>query len=340
MKITIGIIARNEAKGIEATIEALSRQSLLKRGNAFDVVVVANGCSDDTVVVSRAAFAACFNNSHVTSRVHETDKAGKSRSWNLLIHEVADQATDIYVLLDADITFANGDALSTVIDTLVATPRAIVCSGWGLKDIANKPKKSLIDKLSLRISADGEMLNSISGGLYAGRGPELRQIWLPEPTPGEDGFLNAMVHTNRFLDAPDIHRVCRAPSVTHFFEAHSVTGYVKHETRMMVGTAINRWLFEHFMALGHSVDAGRMIQQYNQDRPGWVNHIVRERVKASGKLAIPLAIPMRRLYLPTGTSFAKALLIYPPAVLATAFNLVPYVKANSVLTQKDAAGFW
>ena len=54
--IDIGIFAHNEAGGIAAMLGELARQDLFcAPGRSVRVHLLANGCSDDTVAVARAA---------------------------------------------------------------------------------------------------------------------------------------------------------------------------------------------------------------------------------------------------------------------------------------------
>src|SRR5438874_6045172 len=55
--ISIGILAHNEAGAIGATLESLLEQSLLSRDPGdyrVEIVVVPNGCSDNTIAVAAA----------------------------------------------------------------------------------------------------------------------------------------------------------------------------------------------------------------------------------------------------------------------------------------------
>ncbi|MES2290524.1 MAG: glycosyltransferase family A protein [Pseudomonadota bacterium] len=339
MKITIGIIARNEASCIADMISSLRLQDIMARDFEFDVVVVANGCTDNTAEVARAAFHA-FDDTSVSCKVFETEIGGKSRSWNLLVHEYTDDTSDIYVFLDADVELCGTWALSQVVDGLIANPKARVCSGRALKDIAKKPHKNIVDRFSLKVSSDTANRNAIAGGLYAGWAKILKAIWLPEPTPGEDGFLNAMVQTTRFMEEPDFESVCQPERITHYFESHTVKGFFRHETRMLVGTAINTWLFEYFMAQPKGTDAGQLIRAYNSQTPGWVGKVVRERIDERGWFAIPLRIPSHRLSMTNAMPIRQRLRRYPIAVAATILNFVPYVHANRVLKGRNAASYW
>ncbi|MBR2173616.1 hypothetical protein [Sphingopyxis sp.] len=54
MKIAICVIARNEEGSIGPLIAQLARQSLLAQPYAFQILILANACSDDTAGMARA----------------------------------------------------------------------------------------------------------------------------------------------------------------------------------------------------------------------------------------------------------------------------------------------
>lgn len=116
--ISVIIPAHNESEVIARTLRALAGSA-----GALDIVVVANGCSDDTAARARAFDGV---------RVIETPVAGKPHALNL-----GDQASRFFprIYADADVTIARGavEALAARLtrgDVLAAAPRpAIDLSG-------------------------------------------------------------------------------------------------------------------------------------------------------------------------------------------------------------------
>src|SRR3954454_12193945 len=114
--ISVVIPAHNESAVIARTLRALTGQGG-GLASALDIVVVANGCSDDTAQIARAFGAGV--------RVIETDIAGKPHALNL-----GDQASSAFprIYADADVTIAPGalEALAARLtrgDVLAAAPR-------------------------------------------------------------------------------------------------------------------------------------------------------------------------------------------------------------------------
>ncbi len=298
-----------------------------------------NACTDNTAQVSRDALDAHLGASGARLDVVETPLPGKSRAWNLMVHELAEPDTEFLVFVDADIVFAYDDAISDMIAVLERNAGALVCAGWPQKDIANKPRKSLIDRFSLAVSRHGTYEHAICGQLYVARASALRDIWLPVPTPGEDGFLNAMVQTNGFSEAAVPMRVRRGPRVTHFFEAISLGGYFKHERRMLVGTAVNTWLFEHFMAQHSCEPVGPQVRARNTEAADWVQQVVSGHT--TGKFwVLPTRLLTWRFDNIREAAWPVFLRRAPFSFAASLLNLVPAINANRALKRTGSSSIW
>lgn len=124
--VSVVVPAHDEARTIEATLEALRRSA---HREVLDVVVVANGCTDDTAAVARAAGA----------RVVELSTPSKAAA--LRAGDQAAAGTFPRIYLDADIRLAPGtlDALADVLRTeaaVVSSPRIVfdtASSSWPVR---------------------------------------------------------------------------------------------------------------------------------------------------------------------------------------------------------------
>jgi glycosyltransferase involved in cell wall biosynthesis len=340
LKLSICVIARNERDVIGRLAAQLANQTLFASPNRFEVVVVANGCTDDTASVAGTAFRAAFKR-HPTTKllIHDTPLGGKARSWNLAVHELLDAASDIAIFVDADIELVDDRVLEEVVTQLVETPSLLAVSGQPVKDIAKKSRKSLVDRFSLIVSEHSVTSHAINGSLYAARMAELRKIWLPIPTPGEDGLLSAMIHTDGFSRLPNIGLIAQVPRPTHYFEAHSITGFFRHETRMTVGTIINGWICEFLWSGVHSEHVGQFIRDQNERDPQWVGRLVESRV-AGKNLVLPPRLLTWRLHNLRGVSFGSLLVRLPFSVAASLLGLWPGLRANRILKRQNAADYW
>lgn len=339
MLVSLCIIAMNEGDTIAGLINSVAQQTLLSDDFEFEFVIVSNGSTDNTVLIARDALEDSFGKSDVRCQVHDIGIAGKARSWNLAVHSLLDPTAQIMLFMDADIDLIDENVMSDMVNKLMADESLSAVSGWPVKDIAQKAKKSLIDNFSLKISSQTTPLHSINGSLYVGRAEVFRKIWLPIPTPGEDGFLSAMLHTEGFSQSAAMDCVQRMDRPTHYFEAHSISGFFVHEQRMTVGTTVNGWICEKFWARKSTNHVGPIIYDLNENDPEWVDKLVSEKV--AGKLwALPPRLLTWRLYNLRHIGFIQAIKRAPFSILATLLNIWPCVLANRALKRRGSANIW
>lgn len=339
MSIAVCILAKDEGAVIAQTLAYLAEQSFIVKGDQHvDIHLVANGCTDHTVSAGQQA-AHNFAGTLARLHIHDLQPGGKSRAWNTAVHELIDPSVRIVVFVDADITFAHNAVIENLISELNSSPGVEVCSGFPVKDLSTKRVKSPLDIFSLAISSRTRHVGVINGSLYAGRAECLRSIWLPNETPGEDGFLNAMVATRGFTQAAEPKSVKMADTPTHYYQAHSPLQFVDHERRMIVGTVINRWIFEYLWGLELRMPAGRLIAEWNRDDPQWVENIIRQRRDGRAWL-IPNAITFGRLQSNKSVPIWKRVAGFPLALAATLLTLPPAIRANRRLKALGAGRSW
>lgn len=339
MRVTIGILARNEGESIGVMLADLARQTVFSRPDQFEIVVYANDCSDDTAERARAALRVSFAGTAVANRVIVTPEGGKTRAWNSLVHSHADPQTDLFVFCDGDIAFARTDAIAQMVGMWEGDEVARAVTGNVVKDLHRKPNKTLLDRVSLGLSRDARLPNALNGSLYVLGADEARKIWLPVPLPGEDGFLSAMIKTDGFTQPPIEERVISPATPTHYYEAHSLAGYFRHEKRITMGTVINGWIFEDLWSRKLTQHAGSLIRRLNEEDPHWIAALMREKMAGRrwvvpGRLLTGRLAPLRKLRM------GEAAVRLPLALMATGLNLVPSITANRELKKDQAAGFW
>lgn len=338
--ITIAIIARNEEANIGATITSLAGQDLFAAGRpAPELIVLANGCTDRTVQVAEEAIARHLSGRLSRSQVVDTPIGGKSRAWNMVVHEVASPDTEVFLFLDADIELAGPEVCREMIDKLLADGTAVACTGHPMKQIARNRRKSAVERLSLEVSEINRHDRAISGQLYCAKAAAIREIWLPVPTPGEDGFLNAMVQTCGFSQPLDCARVTQMGQVTHYYHPTPLSRVFAHEQRMVIGTTVNMWLFEHLMELRPNEPVGSLIGRRNAAEPDWVRQLVSRRA-ASGGWVVPRKLLFWRMPAVDRRPRLQDLPRLAVGLIATAFSLAVAVAANARLKQGSAAGYW
>jgi glycosyltransferase involved in cell wall biosynthesis len=339
VKIACCILAKNEAKSIAGLLGELARQSLFRNGRAeISVHVVPNGCTDETAAVARGC-AAIFNGTGASLHVHELEIGGKSRAWNRAVHDLVDRSVEYLVFVDADIIFIDEEVIDELLAALQAQPDAEICSGYPLKEVSAKSRKSPVDVFSLAVSERSQQPGVVNGQLYVARVSALQEIWLPDETPGEDGFLNAMVTTHGFTMEPVPGKVIGSRRPTHYYRTHRAFGFFPHERRMIVGTLINIWIFEYLWSLHLTSPAGHLIRQWNESDPEWVERLIRERT-ASRSWLVPKSILLGRFTESSSKPWWKRGVDLVLAIAATIVTIPPAIAANAKLKQRGSASTW
>lgn len=344
MKISVGILAYNEADCIEETIRSLLAQSVFQHpylNYTFEIIVVPNGCTDDTSSVSYQALielTSSIPDSYLSWQVREVVQAGKPNAWNCFVHEFSDPSADYLILMDADIQFLEPDTLDSLVQSLENDLEAQVAVDTLVKDVALKPSKSLMDRLSLSISkVSGAGSVWISGQLYCGRGALLRRIWMPAKIEVEDGFLWKMVVTNCLTVPENPKRVVRAAPAAHVFEAYTnIERLLRHERWLIAANTINSFIFSDLsMVCDHRQDAGMLIKLRNQEDPIWVDRLIQTRVAQKGWWIIPKELLLRRFQSLRYVAFPKKLLLLPVSLLAFGADLIVCIQVNSNLHRRS-----
>jgi glycosyltransferase involved in cell wall biosynthesis len=350
MLISIGVLARNAAAMLEGTLASLFGQDVF-RGPAdadarWEIIVVPNGCTDDTAARARAALAThAAGRSNVSWAVHELEEAGKSNAWNRYIHDFASREASVIVMLDSDIEFGHPGTVGNTVKALLADPHAVVAVDLPLKDSIRKSKKTLLERMSLAASREtiaGAV--GISGQFFCARADALRQVWMPKGLSVEDGFLRAMIVTDSFRAAPDERKVIRAPDASHYYETlTSVPAIVRHELRIVIGTALNcylAWDFLQYATDPQGPGAGTLIFHRTKEDPAWYRKLMANAIRNRGWWVLPRGMFFGRF---TNLKEKRGLGLLRSLPMATARFLVDVpvlVIANHKLKSENAIGYW
>ena len=339
MSIAVCILAKDEEERIGASLAQIARQSFIRDGcDTIEIHVVANGCTDYTAVVASGC-SELFDGARATLHVHDLQPGGKSRAWNRAVHELVDDSVENFVFVDADVTFVDEQVIAEMLARLKADTHLAALSSFPVKDVDIKARKNALDRFSLIVSSRTRHVEVINGQLYVARAHALREIWLPDQIPGEDGFLNAMLSTRGFTHPADPSLVSAMTEPTHYFHSHRPLEFVSHERRMIVGTMINRWIFEYLWSLGSLTPAGQLIRDWNQTDTAWVDRLVGQRAVMT-KWLIPNTILFSRFRRRGGRPFWKHATYVPVAAAAFLLTLPPAILANKRLKEVDAASTW
>lgn len=330
MRVDIGVFAHNEAQGIAAMVARLLQQDIL-HDPAFSVrvLVLANGCSDDTVAQAQSAGVEVVN----------LPEGGKSRTWNRFVHDLARADAAVLICADADIAFCDAGALRRLVQALGAH---WVINSQPVKDIVARPEAlSGMDKI---IAAAGGGLDdwrlAICGQLYAMPASVARRFHLPIGLPVEDGFLRAMVLTDALTGPEDFSRIGGAEGVWHIYASERTVGaLIRHQTRIVIGSAVNFAAFGALTAVPAPQRHAELAQAAGD--AGWLTRVLRRSLPRWSFGFVPVHFLTKRLARaaenPRDLLRPKRFLV---TILGFVFDLVVYCRAQWAMWRGTGVGHW
>ncbi len=347
IRISVCILAHNEASGIGRMLESLSRQTVFLGQVAsiqcVELLVVPNGCSDNTAEVARNFLEKLGSQwgPRICAQVQEIAEPGKSNAWNRSVHEYIDPDCDYICMIDADVQLIEPETLENVILQLELDPIAQVCCDLPVKSAALKKNRSLREWLSLNALNRTANPYFICGQLYCARASLMRQIVMPPGLPVEDGFLRAMVVTDLFRAPEDRRRVVRAPGASHTFEAYlSIVDLFEHRKRMMIGGYINASIYDFVSGRSAGIGAGKVIADELKKNPKWLEELASQRITSGGRWVIPRSYWFDHMVGLRGMPWFKRIKRLPLAMACTLFDLLVAISANRELKRRGGVGFW
>lgn len=354
MKISIGIVAYNESALISKMLHSLFQQSLFHEpdsNTALEIVVVPNGCTDDTALVAENTLKELVKpslHSNVQWRVCEIEQQGKSNAWNVYVHQLSNPIADYLFLMDSDIQLLDTQTLRSMLHILETMPEAWVAVDKPIKDVTIKENKNLMERLSASVSglSGGKAVEGgagwICGQLYCAKAEVLRRIWLPTKLPTQDAFLYTMIVTDGLKSPKEPNRVILAKSASHVFEAYtSISRLLRHEKWLIRGSTLNELIYSDLLAnANQQQDAGLLIKQRNEQDPLWLNKLIQAAVKEKGWWLIPHFVLIRRFQSLLHKAPQQAIALLPLATISFIADLVLSFQANLELHQGAGIGYW
>lgn len=330
MRVDIGVFAHNEGAGIAAMVSRLLAQDMA--GLDARVLVLANGCTDDTAAQARAAGA----------EVSDLPQGGKSRTWNRFVHDLSRPDAEVLIFVDADIEFTAADSLHRLALGLAARPALWVLNSQPIKDIVARPDNlSVMDKI---IAAAGGGLDdwktAICGQLYAMPAPRARVLHLPIGLPVEDGFLRAMVLTDALTRPEDFSRIDGLDGLQHIYVSErTIPALIRHQTRIIIGSAINFAAFDTLRALPSPDRAAELTKAAADDQ--WLPRAINAQLPRLPFGYVPLHFLTKRLARvassPRENLRPKRLVV---AVLGLGFDAIVYLLAQYRMARGTGARHW
>lgn len=341
-RVDIGIFAHNEAGRIGPMLDSLFAQDIFRNPGSDTVLhILANGCRDATVAEAQARIAAQAGGFAV--QVHDLPEGGKSRTWNRFVHDLSRPEADFLLFLDADIRIPGAQTLRGLVEFVAGRPGLDGASSNAVKDIVHDPalRRGPLDAL---IGAAGGTLNSwkdsICGQLYVLRAPVARSFHLPIGLPVEDGFVRAMVQTRNFtLEGQAETRLDGRDELLHIYESErSIGALLRHQTRIVIGSAINSVIYGRLRALDPQARAAELAQSARD--PDWLPGLLRSGLPRAPHGYVPVHFLIKRVQF-----WAKAPDRFRPKRLAVmiagfGFDAIVYLRAQYAMWRGVGAGYW
>lgn len=336
LTVDIGVFAHNEAAGIGRMVKRLAEQDILRaEGLSVRVLLLANGCRDATVAVAQAALRPGIT-------VVDLAEGGKSRTWNRFVQTVSRPEADVLVFCDADIEFCDNGVLQRLVRGLIERPELWVLNSQPVKDIIARPDGlSLLDRLIAAASGGlDDWKTAICGQLYAMPAEKARRFRMPIGLPVEDGFLRAMVLTDALTGGEDFSRIDGLDGVSHIYASErSLIGLIQHQTRIVIGSAVNLTCFNVLRDLPLNARHGELKRAMQNDR--WLHEVVRRELPTTAYGFVPWVFVTKRLARlfsnPTDRIKPKRILV---SLIGTMFDVVVFLNAQWKMARGAGADYW
>ena len=331
LRVDIGVFAHNEATGIAATLRSLLAQDLFQSAQVR-LVVLANGCTDQTVAVAQAMPGV---------EVADLALGGKSRTWTRFVQDIARPDAQILIFADADILLPEADALSRLVQGLIARPGLYALSSQPVKDLTLTPGRLSLTERLIAASAGGldDWQTAICGQLYAMPAARARQFHLPIGLPVEDGFLRAMLLTDHLTGAEDFSRLAGAVGVRHIYGSERRIGaLIRHQTRIVIGSAVNAAAFAALRRLP-SADRADELQTAARDE-GWLPAVLAAELPRWPYGFVPLHFLTKRVAQLAKTGQSRTAKRFALAFAGFVFDAIVYALAQIKMWRGSGAGHW
>jgi len=223
MDLTIGVCAYNEERNIKALLGDILNQKDLSED--VRVIVVASGCTDNTVGVVREI----MNGDRRVELIEEKTRTGKTNAVNLIL---ANSCAGVLVLAGADIRLPQ-NSVSEILQTISDEGVAVV---GGLPVVENSENGMVAKSASIiwqvmrkamtELGSRGE-LSFVMGELYCFRTDLVERI--PSEVVNDDAYVATFARNRGFkvVHAANANFVLKVPS--------SISDYIAQRRRVTFG---------------------------------------------------------------------------------------------------------
>lgn len=337
VSIAIGIFAHQEEKNICSIICEITKQSIIKyNGYRVEIYILANGCTDNTVVIAKDYIER--NDLSDLCEVIVIDKAGKSNAWNMYVHDICNSRYEYILFCDADIRIPDISTIEKMTVAFDDNKNVCVINSKPIKDICYDVEPiNFIEKIITQ-SAGGfsDWKSSICGQLYIVRASAIYNIYMPIGLPVEDGYIGAAIVTENFNKLADVNKIHGVESIWHVYESEKkIVPIIKHQVRIVVGSAINYALFTHFNQIGGNET--NIAQMKSASDESWLPCLISSFYpKKWGWIPPHFLLKRLKNFDIQKTNANKVIYMF----IGFVFDFIVYVKAQIVMIRDRGPGFW
>ena len=321
--IDIAVFAYNEAANISNLIADVAKQTVFARPDVdIRLLILANGCTDDTVPVAIAARDKLDASLVRRIEVMNFERGGKSRTMHHFIHECSRRNADLLGFMDADIRLPETDTLERMIEQMLTRPSLQTFTSRPVKDIEyDSEGSSLISRV---IAAGG-------GGLSDYRNAICGQLFM---------MRSAMMLTDLLSAPEDLERIDGDPEVYHIYESiRGIPELIRHQTRIVIGSVVNEVLYTKInQSTSTQEEAYTLLMSASTDA-NWLGRVLKESLPKFpyGYVPFPYLFWRLRAYPDSGKTGLKSRLML---FLGFGLDVVVYARASFHMMTRPSSGYW
>lgn len=342
MRLNVGIFAHNEESSIQKMLADLMSQDIFMQENISIIVhILANGCTDNTVGISRKFIQS--KNFQDLILIHDIAESGKSRTWNSFVHKISDKGCEYLMFMDADISLPESHSLRYLLEFLNGRPDLVACPSRPVKSLSFQEGRQLSLHERFILASSGmldDWRHSIAGSLYVVRRAFLDNIFMPIGLPVEDGYLHAVIQTDAFRSEGQIKSRIDAPNgVYHVFESEtSILNIIRHQARLVIGSSINFLVFD-YIRVKNEKEKVFNFEIFVRDEM-FIKKLISEKLPDKRFGFIPFHFLTKRLTKFSNDKKTRSIDQYLILSAAFAFDAIVYVYAQYLMFRGKGYGFW
>lgn len=355
LNISVGVPAWNEEESIVPALESVLSQTLFRNaaelGISVELLVIANGCTDRTVEVTKRFFEKAREtfpeSGPVELRLKEIAEPGFANSWNLLSHSFARHDADAIFFVNADIVITRPDLFEQMLSGLRDNPSMQVISPKGRKHIEAARCKSLFDRINLAVTrfTEANQTGQVRGHCFCARASAMRSVWLPRLFPGAvDGLFKRLIVTD-LVRRPADTSVIGIIETGYTFEAYrTFPDIFNRRVRLIVGQTFIETLVRHLQMMRRDrpdTDPTAYLRARDKTDPAWLHRLVQLSIKQDGlRCTMPSPWFRFRYWRNPDIGFFRKLGMLPVALIAFLFDVPVFIAAAVRLQTGRISDVW